>query len=234
MTGSVGNNNFDILPEDIAGGIYLDLDDTLFDTYAAWTLIWQKVAEIYPSVNPDKESSREQLRRYYVQPQGSSFAMYDFRVHLDDLGLGDKVDDIYYHIKKSELADGRFEFEGVNQLIECAENLAQYVAILTFGLDEIQRFKKDLCPSVSDLKMITTLEYKADFFKKNNIRNAVLIDDKPIGHDLAEAGIKFIQILHSDKRRQEEPPRPWPVVSSLSEAMLILQKSLLIPNPDNL
>lgn len=197
--------------------IFLDLDRTLYKTDLGTQLIWQEIARRFPGINDRRELGRQ--NEFYVF-DGDSYA-YDMRAHLTSLGLD--ADRVMDYLSRSEIADGRLEYEGANELVSWAREVGE-VAILTYGYDDYQRMKASLCPSINGVEIITTLKPKGDFFKTIQ-GEAWLVDDKPIGDELPEH-VRFVQLLHSDEGEvSPDESSPWYRVDSLRAVLDILQKN---------
>lgn len=197
--------------------IFLDLDRTLYRTDLGTRLIWREIARGFPVVDDTHELARQD--EFYVH-DGDSYA-YDMRAHLVSLGLDEG--EVFEHVRRSETADGRLEYEGVDELVSWAREVGE-VAILTYGYDDYQRMKASLCPSINGVEIITTLRPKGDFFKTIQ-GEAWLVDDKPIGDELPEH-VRFVQVLHSDEGEvSPDESSPWYRVDSLRAVLDILQKN---------
>ena len=220
MSRVLGVNDFNILPEDIAGGVYLDLDRTILKTTDLWEQTWRVLAQNYSHIDGELEYSR--LNEHFNYPENASY-FYDFDSHLDDVKIDRQA--AYRCLQNSDMADGRLEYDDTVKLVEWISQAVGRVRVLTYGLDSVQMLKVSLAPSLADADIYTTMGSKADYFKENGIINAVLLDDKSIGHELAEVGVKFIQVLHHGEPHQTVEPTLWPVAHSLEEARLLLEKS---------
>ncbi len=67
--------------------------------------------------------------------------------------------------------------------------------ILTFGADDYQRFKAALCPSLSGIEVITTLEPKTEILARIGAVGDWLVDDKEVA---IPAGMHFVRVMHGD------------------------------------
>ena len=196
--------------------VYLDLDRTLYRTDLSGQLIWQEVSRLYPRVDANQRQSQ---RDFYIH-RGDLYA-YDFSAHLVSLDLNPV--EVYQQIRQSELADGRLEYKGVSDLVSWIRQNGE-VKVLTYGVDDFQRLKAALCPSLDGVQVITVLKPKSDFFKNLELDGRVwMVDDKPIGEELPE-GVRFIQVIHGGVEAG-----CWlecPIAMSLSDTLNLLQKSI--------
>ncbi len=168
--------------------LYLDLDRTLFRTDDFTHQIWQMIETWHPEISGEFELGR--CHNFYQHADGMYF--YDFAAHVTSLGL--LATDIFRRLRKSDLADGRLEYSGVSELINWAKQ-ATRLSVLTYGPDDYQGLKADLCPSLDGVEVITTLKPKHLFFRENRPEGEIwLVDDKPIGDELPP-GVRFIQAV---------------------------------------
>lgn len=184
--------------------VYFDLDRTLFQTSRS-SEIWDAIGRLYPSVDVGQAY---QDRTAYYQYVGDQY-YHDLSAQLQSLGLDPLA--VYEALQRSELADGRFEFEYCHELIELARSRAD-VRIMTFGTDDYQRFKVSLCPSLRGLEVVTTLRAKSDVLEDSQ-EECWLVDDKPIGDELP-GNVSFVQV--SLEARTEQPDAIWPVFYDLN------------------
>lgn len=184
--------------------VYLDLDRTLFNTDLFSELSWQFLAETY-HVSTDEESRQES---FFVHSNNMYY--YDFAEHVRSTGLD--ADQVYEAIRQSELADGRLEYSGTGELIKGLGNRAR---ILTYGADDYQRLKVDLCPSITGVPVVTTQRPKRLFFQ-DNPTPAVLFDDKPIGDELPSS-VTFVQSTSYNDISAPEESVSWHIVESIDE-----------------
>lgn len=172
---------------------YLDLDRTLFRTDQA-AEIFAMIERLYPENYRAREGYTRRAE-HYVYPRkaaGDNATYYhDVVQWLHDVGIDDH--EAFERLSQSELADGRFEYPGVEQLINTLRAYGD-VKLLTYGEDVYQRFKANLCPSLSGIEVITTLEAKNAYLNEFAKDGDWIIDDKPI--DGLKAGIKAIRIVH--------------------------------------
>lgn len=168
--------------------IYLDLDRTLFQTNEAGQ-IWKKIEQMHPDVI-DAAKEHQRRKRFYVW--SDDMYCHDVSAQLRTLGLNPAQ--IYDEVAHSELADGRFEYEGCDSLIEYLKRAANPV-ILTYGTDDYQRFKVSLCPSLYGIAVETILEAKPQWLRAQGA-SGWLVDDKVIGQEIPD-GITFIQLSHT-------------------------------------
>lgn len=195
--------------------VYLDLDRTLFRTPGFSKFFWEKLHTLYPEI--DHVAAVADQETYYRTVGDLYF--YDATTHLEDLGFD--AEEVFARLETSELGDGRFEFDGANELVSALKSRVD-VQLLTFGEDRYQRFKATLCPSISGLSVATTLNAKANFFK-NLEGTHYLVDDKPIGYDLPD-NIKFVQVSLEGKVQDENVP--WPVLYSLHDVKEYFDEAL--------
>lgn len=193
--------------------VFLDLDRTLFRTNIASLMKWRAIGRQYPSVDGELEHARQ--GDFYVH-SGDAYA-YDFTAHLKAAGLNPA--EVYDFLKGSEVADGRLEYDGVKELVNWLVENGE-VRVLTYGIDDYQRLKAALCPSLINVEIITTLESKADFLK--NKGEAWLVDDKDIGSELT-SNVKFIQV-DLEGGGVDLVDRPWPIVSSLTQVLELIKR----------
>lgn len=199
--------------------IFLDLDRTLYRTDLGTQLIWQRIASKFSDVDASRELGRQS--EFYVH-EGNSYP-YNMRAHLVSLGL--EADQVYEYLRRTEIADGRLEYEGVGELVSWARSAGE-VSILTYGYDDYQRLKAALCPSIADLGVITTLKPKGDFLRTIQ-GDAWLVDDKPVGNELP-ANVRFIQVVFDramGSKDTESIEPMWLRADSLFEALKMLQNS---------
>ena len=128
---------------------------------------------------------------------------------------------VYEYLAQSELSDGRLEYDGVKELVTWSEAHGS-ARLLTYGMDDYQKLKVSLCPSLRGLDVITTRESKGQFFReRSNHAVTWMIDDKPIGPELPK-DILFMQAGFASVH--DTSSKEWPVVWSLREAIDVLQK----------
>lgn len=188
--------------------IYLDLDRTLYRTDAAGAAVWKRVHELYPST--EQGDGHDWQRKFYVH-KGDAYA-YDFTAHVTTLGLD--AEEVYQKLRATNLTDGRFEYDGTQRLVRWLQTFAE-VRVLTYGIDDYQRFKASLCPSLVDVPVETTLGEKGEYLQDKG--DVWLVDDKPL-HDRLPANVRFIQVLH-------DAGGPDAVVS-LDEVMVALKSQI--------
>lgn len=186
-----------------------DLDRTLFRTDDFDQQRWQLLEEWYPGI---VSAEKERPRQYEFFIHSGDLYAYDFTAHMRALGLD--VAAVMQRLRESALADGRLEYEGAVELMQWAQATSQ-VAVLTYGPDDYQRLKVDMCPSLRGIEVIVTQRPKHEYFRQHSVSGEVwMIDDKPIGDELPE-GVRFIQVAGYN-----ELPVPgevsWPVVTSLA------------------
>lgn len=164
--------------------VYLDLDRTLFQTGRA-SEIWDVIGLLYPQIDALEAYKSRETYHHYV----GELYYYDMSAHLESFGLDPET--VYQQLQASELSDGRFEFEYCHELIASLSKQAE-VHIFTFGMDDYQRFKASLCPSLRELPIMTTLRAKADVLEDSQ-EECWLVDDKPIGDELS-GNVSFVQV----------------------------------------
>ena len=171
---------------------YLDLDRTLFHT--------ERIGELFPvleRIYPDNVALRggyERREEYFVFPHlddgDTKTYYYDLAGQLRAAGL-----DVgrAFAVLRTELGDGRFEYDGAEELVE-ALRARGTVRILTYGENVYQKFKASLCPSLEGLEVITTVEPKVDYLNEYAAAGDWIIDDKIISG--LTTGIRAIHIQH--------------------------------------
>lgn len=187
--------------------IYLDLDRTLFQTSRAGE-IWPVIEELYEGV--DSVRAIAERDKYYKQ-MGDLY-YHDVSEQLRDFGL--EPVEVYESVVETDLADGRFEFEGVKELVQGLRENGEEVSVLTFGADDYQRFKVALCPSLRDVPVITTLRPKYEYLDALEADNVWVVDDKPIGDEISGLA-SFVQV--SLEGISVPPDSTWPVFYNLRD-----------------
>lgn len=166
--------------------VYLDLDRTLYRTSLATKEKWRVLSERYPQIDIAVEYARQ--HDFYIH-KDNAYA-YDFSAHVAAIGLD--VSDVYEVLRGSELVDGRLEYDGTHALVAHARTLGE-VKILTYGIDDYQRLKASLCPSLADIPVITTLRPKGEYLQDKG--DVWLVDDKPLAGELPP-NVRFIRVCH--------------------------------------
>lgn len=184
--------------------VYLDLDRTLFQTSRVKE-IWDQIGKLYSDV--DVDTAFENRSEYYHFVGDSYY--HDMSAQLEALGLEPEL--VYEELRQSEIADGRFEFEGCKELIAELSPHAE-LHVFTFGTDDYQRFKASLCPSLHGIPVTTTLASKADVLDEFQ-EECWLVDDKPIGLELP-GNVSFVQV---SLEGGEANSLDWPIFHSLRE-----------------
>lgn len=185
--------------------VYLDLDRTIFQTTETPQL-WKKLAQFYPELSVEElEAGR---KAFYGQIEDLYY--YDFGSQL--LSLGIDPSEAFSRLVETELADGRFEFPGASELVTALQGYGVEVQVLTFGIDDFQRFKASLCPALRGLPVITTLERKGLLFESGEVE-CWLVDDKAIGDELP-GNVSFVQV---SLEGHEVADQEWPVYRNLRE-----------------
>ncbi len=192
--------------------VCVDIDRTLYNTVLGVELQWRKIAEMYPGVDSEVEVRRQ--AEFYVYAEISYY--YDLSAHVADLGLD--VDEVYQALVSSELADGRLQYKGADELMSWLKGHAEVFSV-TYGKDDIQRLKASLCPALEGVEIITTLGHKADYLRDQG--EVWLVDDKTLGENRLE-NVKFIQVAIEGQPDRTQPGEFY--AKSLSEALEILQK----------
>lgn len=192
--------------------VYLDVDRTLFDTSKFDALRWELLGREYGVSAEAGRSSQQQFYRY----SGDMYT-YDFAAHMQNIGLD--IEEAGSMLLRSELADGRLEYDGVGELVAWIQEQGM-VRLLTYGMRDYQLLKIALCPSIKDLEVATTLDTKDTFFIQHP-EPAVLLDDKPI-REILPPHVTFVQ---SVEYNDITPPAAvsWPVARSLDEFRQFLE-----------
>lgn len=194
----------------------LDLDRTLFRTDQFSRQLWRWLARATPTLDPAVELARQV--EFCQLPQGPTGPRpYDLSAHLTDLGLDVRA--TFEQIVASELADGRFEYPGVAELIAQLRQ-AGSVLVLTYGVDDYQRLKAALCSSLAGVPVVTTLQSKATFLaERASGQQAVwLIDDKPL--DQLPPWVRFLQVCQEGQA--VDLAADWPIVQHLNEVPAVV------------
>lgn len=196
---------------------YLDLDRTLFRTDMAGEIV-SAIAAHYLE-KPALARGYSERERYYTYPfldQG------DTKTYFHDVTrwLGDnEVDaaEVYAWLESSSLADGRFEYDGVKDLVASLRRYGS-VKILTFGEDAYQRAKAALCPSLRGIEVLTILQPKGEYLAQNAAPHDWILDDKKV--DSLPSGVRLLQVDHSGCLQGQD------VVDSLAAATAQIGKNL--------
>lgn len=195
--------------------IYLDLDRTVFRTARA-NEIWQQIGLLYPGIDAHVEYERRSEFYHYIGDGESYF--HDMSAQLKSIGLDPEA--VYAQLVNSELADGRFEYDGCAELLAALSRKYE-VKILTFGKEDYQVFKAALCPSLRGIHVVTTLRSKADVLEEMQ-GECWLVDDKPIGDELP-GNVSFVQVDLENKYSSSEV---WPLYRSLPEVKKFFEEVL--------
>ena len=185
--------------------VYLDLDRTLFRTNETYQ-IWDEIGRLYPQIDAAEQYQKRLDYHLYV----GDLYYCDMARHLSDIGL--VPEEVYTRLADGRLYDGRFEFEGVHELIEALRGKTD-LRIFTFGTDDYQRFKASLCPSLFNIPVVATLRPKAELLTDLNT-SCWLVDDKPIGHELPPHA-EFVQVNLEGMPLIDTTS--WPIFTSLHE-----------------
>lgn len=196
--------------------VFLDLDRTLFDTRRV-TEIWQELAKKY---DIDPGAAAAERSKWYVWSSPDTYH-HDFASQLRAYGIHPK--EAYAYIQGSALADGRFEFPYVDQLITTLVPLSE-IKVLTYGSRDYQEFKASLCPSLVNIDVVATLAPKPDAMARYvQTRDCWLVDDKPLGHELPKS-VHFVQVaLETEVPDYTEN---WPIFTSLKDVKEYLYEQL--------
>lgn len=185
--------------------VYLDLDRTIFKT-AETPQLWDKLTEFYPELSAvELEAGR---KSFYGQIEDLYY--YDFGSQL--LSLGIDPSEAFTRLAATELSDGRLEFPGAVELVATLQAHGADVQVLTFGVDDYQRFKVSLCPALRGLPVVTTLERKGLLFESGETE-CWLVDDKPIGDELP-GNVSFVQV---SLEGQDTDEVEWPIYRNLHD-----------------
>lgn len=174
---------------------YIDLDRTVFRTDQVHEL-FAAIERLYPA-NAAIKRGYDKRSAYYVfahSAQGDDTTYYhDIVKQLRDAGLD--VAEVFHKLR-TELGDGRFEYEG---LAECVRTLQRYgtVKLLTYGEDAYQRLKAALCPSLHGIEVITLIGSKGEYLARHASAGDWLLDDKRIID--APAAINVVHIQHAEQ-----------------------------------
>lgn len=196
--------------------IYLDLDRTLFQTKMT-NDIWPVIEQLYSQVDSAKAIAE---REKYYRSDGDLY-YHDVSRQLRDYGV--EPYEVYEAVAKTELADGRFEFEGVRELVEGLREKGQEVTVLTYGSDHFQRFKVSLCPSLRDVAVVTTLRPKYEYLDMLEAIDVWVVDDKPIGDEISGLA-SFVQV--SLEGIAVPPYASWPVFYNLRDVREFFNEAL--------
>lgn len=193
---------------------YLDLDRTVFRTHQAGAL-FAALAERYPE-NTSLRDGYAMREAYYVFPGADHGDMktyyHDLVAQLRAVGLDPAQ---AFRRLRSELGDGRFEYEGTQALI-AALRARGTVTILTYGEDVYQRFKVSLCPSLQGVDVVTIIGSKAEYLNTHAADGDWIIDDKII--DGLNPGVRTVHIQHDVEKPAD--------VHSLEEAMRYIEQEI--------
>ncbi|MGB4762733.1 MAG: hypothetical protein WBP12_05265 [Candidatus Saccharimonas sp.] len=172
---------------------YIDLDRTLFRTESA-NEIFAMVEYLYPE-NYRARGGYTKRAEHYVYPrvsEGDTTTYYhDVSQWLRDVGIDAK--EAFERMVVSVIADGRFEYPGVEELVRSLQTYGE-VKLLTYGEGMYQRFKARLCPSLHGIEVITTVQPKAEFLNRYAREGDWMIDDKEIVG--LKPRIETVRIVH--------------------------------------
>ncbi len=195
--------------------VYVDLDRTLFQT-DRMKEVMEEIGKLYPEINPEEMYTNQ--TQFYVWSDDTTYA-HDFSAQLISEGLDPDL--VYGQLEQSDLADGRFEYDGAGEFIELLREKASPI-ILTYGFDDYQRFKAALCPSLQGIEIITMLQSKALFLEEIN-EPGWLVDDKAIGDELPSS-TSFVQVSLDGDTSGISPD--WPLLYSLRDAKTFFEDIL--------
>lgn len=168
---------------------YLDLDRTIFHTENIAD-IFASLAQLYPE-NEYLKGAYEQRHEYFVTSDLSDASYYyDFVQHLCDVELDC---DVAFSRLVKQLGDGRFEYEGAEELVRVASERGD-VKVLTYGEDRYQRFKASLCPSLANVEIITIIESKVEYLNTHARVGDWMIDDREMPG--VKPGVTVLRIQH--------------------------------------
>lgn len=199
----------------ISQTIYLDLDRTLFRTDDFTVPLWQTIAELYDRPEYAAEASR--VKEYYlpndVQP------LYGLAHHAASVGIRDRA--LFDKLANSKLSQTDWLYPGADELITWLRARGA-VEVLTWGEDDFQSLKLQLCPLLTALPAHIIQTNKATWLKDR--APALIVDDRPLAPQLKGSGVDAIQILHADARSTGNVA--WPVVGSLVELLEYLKQNI--------
>ena len=171
---------------------YLDLDRTLFRTENA-NDIFAMIELLYPE-HCRAQGAYARLSEHYVYPraeQGDTTTYYhDVAEWLVDIGLNPQ--EVFAKLLETPLADGRFEYDGVDRLVSALRKRGE-VKIFTYGEDTYQRFKAKLCPSLLNVDIITTIGSKVEYLNEYGQNGDWMIDDKVL--EGVKPGIRTARVV---------------------------------------
>lgn len=197
--------------------VFLDLDRTTFDTERANRALWFTLATVHETLDPARCAA--EASQFYEQPPHLSYR-YNLTAHLRSYGLNPQQ--TYDFLAESELADGRFELPGTAELVwDLKTTKRARVQLLTYGCDEVQRFKVRLCPSLAGLPVITTLAEKQSILGREG--QCWMIDDKDLGPKPPD-NVHLVQVLPPG--RTPRAGASWPVCSDLKQVKEYLDEHM--------
>lgn len=195
----------------------IDLDRTLFATGKFTPLLHLWIEETYGLKSGVLEAEQEKYYSYI-----EDLYAYDLFSHLRAKNID--TDEFSHTLQKTSFANDAYLFEGATELLELCKNNGP-VTILSFGHDDYQRLKYQLCPTiVSAAPLVTTLVPKYKMLSTVATGDITLIDDKAIGHQLPSS-TTFIQALPEATTMPLN--QPWPVFLSLHEIEGYIKSNLL-------
>lgn len=184
--------------------LYLDLDRTVFDTDRA-ILLWDELAKHYDLIPEACVMDRDS---YYSWPVPGTY-YHDLSRQLEAYGIF--PEEAYELLRRSPLADGRLQLPYTAQLVETLAPLTE-MTVLTFGADDYQRLKADLCPALKNIPVVTTLGDKRAVLETAG--DCWLVDDKVPGAAPPD-NVRFVQVAVPGAT--VEADKPWPLCSNLKE-----------------
>ena len=171
---------------------YLDLDRTLFRTEKA-NDIFAMIEQLYPE-HYQAQGAYARLSEHYVYPrseQGDTTTYYhDVTEWLVDIGLNPQ--EVFARLLETPIADGRFEYNGVARLVSELRKRGE-VKVFTYGEDRYQRFKANLCPSLLNVDIITTVGSKAEYMNEFGKNGDWMIDDKVL--DGVTSAVRTVRVV---------------------------------------
>jgi hypothetical protein len=164
------------------------------------------------------EAAADRYTDFFVTMPGDTY-YYDLSPHLESVGLDPEA--VYTRLHATALSDGHLQHAGLDELVKTM-NAKGTVQVLTFGPDRYQRFKASLCPALSGLEVVTTLENKSILLKDAG-EDSLLIDDKPVGLGLP-GDMQFVQV--SLEGKETESLGSWPVFTSLEQVKEYIDETM--------
>lgn len=227
--------------------VFLDIDRTCLDTDCWLVEVARYIAQHYPRLVADPEDFLRGRRAFYRTPSMSQDLpyYYDLPEHIASYGV--KPERVITELMASDVADGRLQYAGLDDLVQALYDRDCAVYALTYGDDKTQRLKISMCPALSGVDCITTLDRKSTAIKHcvqywqatgHNPLSLYMVDDKPgVGYDIQRYNdsaqtssdqpiVHFVQVDHrppgevqpaDDKHRP-----PWLICHTLNEVKTII------------